>query len=163
MMWLLIEVLIVGWILKCTALYSLLRFSQMLQNKQDVFFAAFGFWPKISSTCSLGAFSKKWGILQRQSLSPDPNLIEHAFQLLKTNLEGERTSSKGQAEHLKGGNATFLQSQTVNDFNPSMKNQILTDRFFSLSLTKKPPNPILTKTKHMDLIVYFIMRTDPFR
>lgn len=49
-------------------------------------------------------------------------------------------------------------------FYPSMKNQILTDRFFVIIIDQKnPPNPILTKTKHMNLIVHFTMRTDPFR
>ncbi len=39
---------------------------------------------------------KKWNILQRPSQSPDLNLIEHAFHLLKTKLKTERPTNKQQ-------------------------------------------------------------------
>ncbi len=39
---------------------------------------------------------KKWIILQWASQSPDLNLIEHAFHLLKTKLKAERPTNKQQ-------------------------------------------------------------------
>ena len=40
--------------------------------------------------------AKKWNILQWPSQSPDLNIIEHAFHLLKTRLKAERPTSKQQ-------------------------------------------------------------------
>ena len=37
---------------------------------------------------------KKWKVLDRPSQSPDHNLIEHAFHLLKRKLKGETPRNK---------------------------------------------------------------------
>ncbi len=56
---------------------------------------------------------KRWNILQWLSQSPDLNLIEHAFHLLKTKLKAERPTNKQQ---LKSAAVKTWQSIT----NPSL-------------------------------------------
>ncbi len=68
---------------------------------------------------------KRWIFLQWSSQSPDLNLIEHAFHLLKTQLNVERPTNKQQlksaavkAKHHKGGNPV---SGDVHKFHECLK------------------------------------------
>ncbi len=61
-----------GWILKCTGIYSLSRFSQMLKVDWTVLHSTNGQWPKTYIKATQEFLKvKKWNFLQWPSQSPD--------------------------------------------------------------------------------------------